>query len=322
MMRLPLWVYPSAAGAGFLLARTLRGDGAPPPSPTVEAAPAEPDPLAGGGDIGGQFAWSGGGNLGGWTGSDAWPAYPGDSPTLPPPGGSGSDPLAGGDAAAPVTAPTPGPSPTGDESAPRSGGLLSSLVGMFNRSAETPGTPQYDALGAPDAKYIPPGIGQGGEPLPGFTPNEARAWWANWFANPFDLRLVDPAALPGSLVLTREEAERAKALNRTTLPPPPTGTPPNPNLSPGSSTLAAIIGQQQAGNPNYPRFSTPPPGSPSTEPPPAPTAARPLTLAQYDARYRQGVIDRARATGHTPNTDDVNATIRRNYAAYLASFGG
>jgi hypothetical protein len=125
----------------------------------------------------------------------------------------------------------------------------------YNPSAGVAGTPQQAALAAPDAFYIAPGFGQAGEQLPGFTPNTARAWWDAWFAHPWDLRLADPAALPGSLVLTAEQGARAVALNKTVLPVPPAGVPKNPNLYAGSPTLTVIQNLQAAGHPSFPPFA-------------------------------------------------------------------
>jgi hypothetical protein len=129
----------------------------------------------------------------------------------------------------------------------------------YNPSAGEAGSPQAVALGAADTPYILAGYGQSGVWLPGFTPNTARAWWAAFFAAPFDMRLVDPAALPGSLVLSAEDGKRAVALGKVTNPPPPATCagipcPPNPNLFEGSSTLAAIRQMQAEGNPYYPPF--------------------------------------------------------------------
>lgn len=130
----------------------------------------------------------------------------------------------------------------------------------YNPSAGVEGTPQAAALAAADEPYIAAGYGQSGVWLPGFTPNSARAWWAEWFAKPFDMRLVDPAALPGSLVLSAEQGARAVALNKTVLPPPPAycagvPCPPNPNLYEGSPTLEAIRSMQASGNPSFPPFA-------------------------------------------------------------------
>jgi len=132
-------------------------------------------------------------------------------------------------------------------------------VAMYNASANVDGTPQAAALAMSDEPYILPGLGQSGVPLPGFTPNSARAWWTEYFANPFDMRLVDPAALPGSLVLTAEEGKRAVAIGKTVTRVPPQSCagvpcPANPNLYEGSSTLQAIRSMQDAGNPSYPPF--------------------------------------------------------------------
>lgn len=130
----------------------------------------------------------------------------------------------------------------------------------YNPSAGVEGSPQANALANGSEPYIAAGYGQSGVWLPGFSPNSARAWWAEWFANPFDMRLVDPAALPGSLVLSAEQGARAVAQNKKTNPPPPrtcagVPCPPNPNLYEGSSTLAAIRDMIASGNPNYPPFA-------------------------------------------------------------------
>lgn len=131
---------------------------------------------------------------------------------------------------------------------------------MYNASAGVEGSPQAEALAAGDTPYIAAGYGQSGVWLPGFTPNSARAWWAEFFASPFDMRLVDPAALPGSLVLTAEQGARAVAEGKKTNPPPPAECagvpcPRNPNLFEGSATLEAIRGMIASGNPFYPPFA-------------------------------------------------------------------
>lgn len=117
------------------------------------------------------------------------------------------------------------------------------------------GSPQAQALANPSALYMTAGTGGN---LVSFTPAQAQQWWAAWLAHPFDLRLVAPGALPGSLVLTADQLAQAVATNQTVLPPPPAGfpfpLPPNPNLTPGSNTLTGIQRQQAAGNPSYPAF--------------------------------------------------------------------
>lgn len=71
----------------------------------------------------------------------------------------------------------------------------------------------------PDEIYNPPvifdeaGVPIGYNPGKQYTPNTARAWWDKWFANPYDLSKINSADLPGSLVLTQEERERARAIN-------------------------------------------------------------------------------------------------------------
>lgn len=202
----------------------------------------------------------------------------------------------------------------------------------YNPAAGTPGTPQYDALASPDAAYIPAGIGQGGESLPGFTPTSARAWWTAWFASPYDLRLVDPAALPGSLVLTEAQAAQAIALSKTTLPAPPASAPPNPNLYQGSTTLSIIQREIAAGNPSYPAFAQgvtfgprPTAGSDDTtatvrasgataqvQAPVATMAATRGKAKSPTAAQLASIKARAVAAGHRPTHAQVLATYYRH----------
>jgi hypothetical protein len=82
------------------------------------------------------------------------------------------------------------------------------------------GSPQESALLQPNVPYLP----AAGSPCGiEFTPNQARAWWITWFANPVDLAAVRPALLPGSLVLTPDQYAAAVALQRAgnTLPDAP-----------------------------------------------------------------------------------------------------
>ena len=81
--------------------------------------------------------------------------------------------------------------------------------GMYNPSAETPGTPQYNALTNPDKPYLI--AGQGGN-LQTFTPNSAVQWWNDYLAHPFDLYTAAPGSLPGSLVLSSAQAQQIMAV--------------------------------------------------------------------------------------------------------------
>lgn len=80
------------------------------------------------------------------------------------------------------------------------------------------GTPQYDALYNPDQPYLDVS-GSGGV---NYSPNQARQWWDQWFQHPVNLLTVDPGMLPGSLVLSPEEIQRAQQMQLDgTLPAAP-----------------------------------------------------------------------------------------------------
>lgn len=323
---LPAWGWGAVAVGGFVAWRVFRGGGGN--GTTAAGVPS----VGAVGDSGGGGGGSGGGSVD--TSSlqaaiDSLTARIGNITIPGTGGGSGGD---GGDSSGGVLAAIP----TASDFA---------LLGRgtpYNPNLLDSATVQAQALASPDKPYILPGIGQGGEQLPGFTPNSAIAWWQNWLSSPYDLRLVDPAALPGSLVLSAQLADQIKAINLGTLPPPPAGVPLNPNLYPGSATLTAIqqqiaVGNQAAFDPaslaiinknlpaNQPGVSSGSAPSMSKEQiaaggTPAPSTSNPpLTLSQFNALNRQGVIDRAKTAGIDYNTQTVNQTIQNNYQKYLAS---
>lgn len=246
---LPAWGWGAVVVGGYVAYRVVRGGGSPTTAAGVPSVGAV-------GDAGGA---SGGGGAGGGgvdtsalqAAVDALTTKIGNI-TIPGTGGGGGGGGTGGGGGGTGGLGGAINDPTGTVAA-----AVSNLIGgstPYNASILDPTSPQAQALANPDVPYIAAGIGQAGEQLPGFTPNSAAAWWADWLSHPYDLRLVDPAALPGSLVLSATLADQIKAINMTTLPPPPAGVPLNPNLYPGSSTLQAIQQQIASGNPAYPAF--------------------------------------------------------------------
>ncbi len=131
-------------------------------------------------------------------------------------------------------------------------------LGAFDPSGAAgkfgPGTPQAAALGA-DTPYMIEG--QGGNLLT-FSRQTAWQWWQAYCAAPFDLRLVAPGAMPGSLVLNPDQYAIAVAIGKQILPPPPASfpfpLPLNPYMVIGGGTLEATMQQIAQGNPSFPRF--------------------------------------------------------------------
>lgn len=70
-----------------------------------------------------------------------------------------------------------------------------------------------------------------------WTPATARAWWDNWFANPFPLNLVNPQALPGTFVLTPDEQQRARLINHRFGEDPALARGQNSGFRPGDTSL-------------------------------------------------------------------------------------
>lgn len=132
-------------------------------------------------------------------------------------------------------------------------------LGAFDQSGAAgkfdAGSPQATALGA-DTPYMIEGTGG---ILVTFTRQTAWQWWQAYVAAPFDLRLVMPGAMPGSLVLDPDQYALAVSIGKQVLPPPPAvgfpfPLPLNSNLTIGGGTLEAIDNQIAQGNPSYPRW--------------------------------------------------------------------
>ncbi len=70
-----------------------------------------------------------------------------------------------------------------------------------------------------------------------WTPATARAWWDNWFANPFPLTGINPQALPGALVLTPDEIARARIINARFGEDPALAQGQNSGFRPGDTSL-------------------------------------------------------------------------------------
>ena len=70
-----------------------------------------------------------------------------------------------------------------------------------------------------------------------WTPATARAWWDNWFANPFPLTGINPQALPGTLVLTPDEIARARIINARFGEDPALAQGQNSGFRPGDTSL-------------------------------------------------------------------------------------
>ena len=104
------------------------------------------------------------------------------------------------------------------DSQPASSGSSAGLQDAFQNYG--PGTPQGNALANPDTPYITASLATGN--YVSFTPNQASAWWQQWFANPVDLSGVMPGFQPGSLVLTQAQYDQATSLQASgTLPKAP-----------------------------------------------------------------------------------------------------
>ncbi len=106
-------------------------------------------------------------------------------------------------------------------------------TGGYDRWAGlTPGT--TDAGGR---RVVGPGenyMGPGEKP---WTREAARAWWDNWFAQPYNLAGMSPQNLPGSLVLSPEETARARQINTRLGPRPSDASGQNPGYRPGDTSI-------------------------------------------------------------------------------------
>jgi flagellar basal-body rod protein FlgB len=83
---------------------------------------------------------------------------------------------------------------------------------------------------APDEPYT-----AAGEKV--WTPQSARAWWDAWFQNPTNLSGLSPQNLPGSLVLSPEEAALARQINTRLGPRPENASGQNPGYRPGDTSI-------------------------------------------------------------------------------------
>lgn len=132
--------------------------------------------------------------------------------------------------------------------------VLRALAGQIAGAASAPSAPG-SAPGAPgavpsQAGLEPGSLDRGGRLVVGpndtysapgeavqWTPATARAWWDNWFANPFPLNTINPQALPGTLVLTPAEIERARIINARLGEDPALAQGQNSGFRPGDTSL-------------------------------------------------------------------------------------
>lgn len=337
-MELPVWAYPAAAIGGFLLARASRGsasDGTPPAA--EEPIPLEFDPLAGGGGIGGQFGWPDDGNIGTWPGSDPWPVYPSTPDPLPPPGviNPGPDPIAGGGTVDPIAggsgsvvdapaaaAPSPAAPSSGwaaiQDAAIAAQAAAQRLVGGGSTFVPGQGPAGYDRGQALDyvaqlrdvlssGTYLPNATGPGLTVLPG-TPRYAAP------ASTLDAYRSLVAQLTSQWGFTQGEIASAATRLAGNIA---AGVSLDPATSAAKALEDAVIGTDTsqrdaaiAANAAFYGYPAPTPAAP---------APKAMTLAEYNAAARPGVIARAKAAGHDPSTADINATVRANYERYLAA---
>jgi hypothetical protein len=150
--------------------------------------------------------------------------------------------------------------------------------------------------------------------------NTPQGYLANTL-NGGNISMYGPNAGPEQLAA--DNAARAEAMRQLGLPPPsapvPTAAPapysppsasPAPAYSPPVSSSPAVVTQ-----PTVSRVTT----TPTAPAAPAITQPAPMTLTEFNAANRAGVIARGTAAGTTVNTATVNNTIASNYEKYLAT---
>lgn len=118
---------------------------------------------------------------------------------------------------------TTDPNPGGGTSTP-----ITAIVDPAN--GPSPAGPQAIALSNPNTNYTAPGE------VP-WTPNSARAWWNNWFANPSPLTNITPQQLPGSFVLSAAEVQKARLINTAFGPAPSGAQGQNAGFRPGDTSV-------------------------------------------------------------------------------------